>query len=172
VFVPHRGHRRGRGPVLAGVLAPPLISSTPSGCSSGSWAGPAEDPQPRRRRSVDLADHGRLHPASAGPDPRRRLAPALTVARARRHIRAAAGCPPPGRLPRTRDLRPPSNDLHKSGRSAARGLLTLAWECPLWGGTGIWIRAPDRGATARPVLQTKGRGARTRTPDNRAGRHC
>ena len=134
VVVTHRRRARRRGPVLAGVLAPLRSRTHIQVLQAGPRVDRPEDPRPRGRGPVDLADHRLPRPAAPGPPAGRRPAPPLgtartagpaTPARVRRgfrNIRAKAGSPPVRRNPAN-----PARAGRQGRRTATRRPATT-WE--------------------------------------------
>src|ERR1700751_899976 len=98
-------HGRPHGPARPVVPAPFRSGAYFPAVQAGPGLDRAEDPRSGGRGPVDLADHRRLRPAPAGPDPRRRPPPALAAARPGRPAHARQG---PPRIPQhPRDSRLP-----------------------------------------------------------------
>src|SRR6185437_11831784 len=116
VVLPPRRHTVRCGQAVAGLPAPlrpgthiPPVQADP-GLDQTETAGSG------RGGSLDLADHRRLHPTAAGPDPDHRPTPPLATTRPRRPTQPRPGPPrisvppaedhPPSRCTETQPTRP------------------------------------------------------------------
>ena len=140
----HRRRRRRGHRAVAGVLAPLRPGAHLPVLQAGPGLERPAAARPCRRRPVDLADHRRLHPAPAGPAPRRRPAAALAAAcparaadparvrRGFRRVRDTAGSRSPAETRQTRPRppdglqQPPPAPRHDVGKTTPRELTLRA----------------------------------------------
>src|SRR3954451_3224104 len=116
VVVPPRRHTVRCGRTVAGLPASLRPGTHLPPVQTDPRLDRPETTRPSRRRPLDLADHHRLHPTAAGPDPHRRSAPPLGTTRHRRSAPPRRGppsisvppaeAPPPGRRTEPRHTRP------------------------------------------------------------------